>query len=97
VPSKREVEMAGSLVESLHGDFDPKAFKDTYRERVLDLIARKAKGEQLDLPEPEEREETGDLMAALEASLKGRSKSGSKSKSQSGSTARRAPTGCSPR
>lgn len=83
-PSKREVEMAGTLVESLHGRFDPKAFKDTYRERVLDLIARKAKGEELDLPEPPEPEETGDLMAALEASLKGGSKPGPRSKSKSG-------------
>ncbi len=82
-PSKREVEMAGTLVESLHSRFDPKSFKDSYRERVLDLIARKAKGEELDLPEPQEPEETGDLMAALEASLKGGSKSGPGSKSGS--------------
>ncbi len=68
-PSKREVEMAGALVESLHDGFDPKAFKDSYRARVLDLIARKAKGEKLEFPEPDEPEESGDLMAALEASL----------------------------
>src|SRR5947209_10714062 len=35
-PSKREIEMAGSLVESLHDSFDAKKFKDTYRGRVLD-------------------------------------------------------------
>jgi DNA end-binding protein Ku len=82
-PAKKEIDMAGRLVESLHGRFRPGSFKDTYRERVLELIARKAKGEEIEIPEPEEPEETADLMAALEASLsgsgkkKGRKRSGS--------------------
>ena len=37
-PSKREVQMAGQLVESLHTEFDPDDYEDTYREAVLDLI-----------------------------------------------------------
>jgi DNA end-binding protein Ku len=72
-PSKQEIDMAGQLVETLHGNFRPGAFKDTYRDRVLALIEQKAKGEDVELPEPEERETTDDLMAALEASLKGTS------------------------
>jgi DNA end-binding protein Ku len=72
-PTKREVEMAGQLVESLHGRFRPSAFKDTHRERILELIKRKAKGEQIELEAPEEPESTGDLLASLEASL-GKSK-----------------------
>jgi DNA end-binding protein Ku len=68
-PSKREVEMAGQLVESLHRKFDPTDYEDTYREAVLDLIRRKAKGEQLEPPEPEAEEETSDLVAALQASI----------------------------
>ncbi len=75
-PSKREIEMAGRLVETLHGNFHPRSFKDTYRDRVLHLIEQKAKGEEIELPEPEEREASGDLMAALEASLKKRSSAG---------------------
>ncbi len=71
-PTKREVEMAGQLVESLHGSFKPAAFKDAYRERVLEMIKRKAKGEQIELPEDEEPEESDDLAAALEASLGGK-------------------------
>ena len=47
-PSKREVEMAGQLVESLHRKFDPEDYEDTYREAVLELIERKAKGEDID-------------------------------------------------
>jgi DNA end-binding protein Ku len=68
-PGKREVQMAGQLVESLHRNFDPTDYEDTYREAVLELIERKAKGEELEPPEPEAEEEPDDLMAALQASL----------------------------
>jgi DNA end-binding protein Ku len=68
-PSSKEVEMAGKLVDSLHEDFKPDAYEDTYREAVLDLIKRKAKGEEIDLGEQEEPEHGDDLSAALEASL----------------------------
>ena len=68
-PSKREVQMAGQLVESLHTEFDPDDYEDTYREAVLDLIERKAKGEDLTPEEPEPEEEPADLTAALKASL----------------------------
>lgn len=74
-PTKREVDMAGKLVETLHERFDQGAFKDGYRERVMELIEAKARGEEPDLPEPVEAEDSGDLMAALEASLSSRSRS----------------------
>jgi DNA end-binding protein Ku len=48
-PSSKEVSMAGRLVDSLHEDFKPADYEDTYREAVLDLIKRKAKGEEIDL------------------------------------------------
>ena len=68
--SDREVQMAMSLVDSLAGSFDPKKFKDTYREEVLALIDRKAAGEEFEAPEAvPERGEVIDLMAALEASV----------------------------
>lgn len=41
----RERQMARQLVGLLAGDFDPTAYHDTYRERVLELVARKARGE----------------------------------------------------
>jgi DNA end-binding protein Ku len=71
-PSKQEARMAEQLVETLHQKFDPTAYEDTYREAVLELIERKAKGQKIERAEPEPREETSDLTAALEASLKGR-------------------------
>lgn len=70
-PEKREIEMAGKLVDSLHERFDPDAFHDSYRERVLDLIKTKASGKEPELPEVEEDQDSTDLAAALEASLGG--------------------------
>jgi DNA end-binding protein Ku len=68
--SQRELTMAQQLIESLSADFDPTRFKDEYRERVLDLIERKAAGEEIAVqPEAEESAPAPDLMAALEASL----------------------------
>ena len=69
--SKQEVEMASQLVDSLHREFDPSEYDDTYREAVLELISRKAKGEEIEAQTDEPEEETDDLMAALQASLKG--------------------------
>lgn len=70
-PSEREVKMAGTLVEQLAADFKPGKYKDSYRDRVLKLVDAKAKGEEPDLEQPEPAEPTDDLLAALEASLKG--------------------------
>jgi DNA end-binding protein Ku len=70
-PTKREVQMASKLVESLDERFDPEAYEDTYRDAVLDLIKRKVKGEEIDLDAEVEPEQGDDLMAALEASLAG--------------------------
>ena len=71
-PRPKEVEMASRLVDSLEEDFDPQAYEDSYRESVLDLIKRKARGEEIDLVAEEEPEQGDDLAAALQASLGGR-------------------------
>jgi DNA end-binding protein Ku len=68
--SQRELKMAQQLIDSLSSDFDPSKFKDEYRERVLELIERKANGEEIAVqPQAEEEAPAPDLMAALEASL----------------------------
>jgi DNA end-binding protein Ku len=68
--TKRELDMAEQLIDSLTSDFDPGKYHDTYRERVLDLIERKAAGEEIAVaPEAPEPAPVPDLMAALEASL----------------------------
>jgi DNA end-binding protein Ku len=68
--SKRELDMAQQLIDSLSGDFEPGKYQDEYRERVLDLIERKAQGEEIVVEAPqEEPKQVPDLMAALEASI----------------------------
>jgi DNA end-binding protein Ku len=68
---KREVEMAKQLIESLSGEFDPDKYRDEYREELLALIERKARGEEVVEAVSEEPKPTKapDLMAALEESL----------------------------
>ena len=68
-PSDREIQMAGRLVDSLYTGFSPADHEDSYRDAVLDLVKRKAKGEEIDLAAEEEPEHGDDLAAALEASL----------------------------
>jgi DNA end-binding protein Ku len=68
--SEREVTMARQLIESLAAPFEPERFRDEYRERVMELIERKAAGEEVAIqPAAEAPAEVPDLMAALEASL----------------------------
>ena len=52
--TKRELEMAEQLVGSLAGDFDPAKYRDSYRQEVLDLIERKAQGEEIATQPPAE-------------------------------------------
>jgi DNA end-binding protein Ku len=68
---ERELDVARRLVESLAQPFDIGRYRDTYREAVLDLIDRKASGEEI-VVEPRPAVETlqsPDLMGALQASL----------------------------
>jgi DNA end-binding protein Ku len=68
--SKRELTMARQLIDSLSNEFDPDRYRDEYREQVLELIERKAAGEEIAIePAAEEPAAAPDLMAALEASL----------------------------
>jgi DNA end-binding protein Ku len=78
--SDRELAMANQLIESLASDFEPEKYRDEYRERVLDLIERKAQGETIVIEEPEAApKEVPDLMAALEASIASAKKPAKKS------------------
>jgi DNA end-binding protein Ku len=69
-PSQKELAMARQLIEALAGDFEPEKYHDEYREQLLDIIEKKAAGEEI-VAEPlvEEPAKVVDLMAALEASL----------------------------
>ncbi len=69
-PAERELEMAEGLIESLTSSWQPDRYRDTYRERVLELVQRKEKGEEV-VTERARPEEEGvvDLMEALERSM----------------------------
>jgi len=68
----RELQMARQLIGSFEQRWDPRALKDTYRDRVMELIHKKARGEEIVREEVEEpQEKVVDLMQALKASLAG--------------------------
>ncbi len=74
--SEKEVKLAEMLIDELtEKKFDPLAFKDEYRKRLLDRIRAKSKGKAIE-PEEKEEEKGGeviDIMEALRRSLsKGR-------------------------
>jgi len=68
-PDPRELEMAKKLVESLSAKWDPRKYKDTYREKVLDLLEKKGRGETIEAPPAERPAKVVNLADALAASL----------------------------
>lgn len=66
-----ELAMAGQLIASLDAEFDAERYHDTYRQKVLELIEAKQRGDNAVVasPEPDEANKVVDLMAALEASV----------------------------
>ena len=69
-PSEREAHMAEQLVKSLAAPFGPERYPDVYRERVLELVHKKAEGETIAPAPAEERPaQVVSLADALSASL----------------------------
>jgi DNA end-binding protein Ku len=66
-----EVAMAGSLVDSMAGEFDPDEYTDNYREALQEVIDAKVEGREVVAPEEPEAAPAAavDLMAALKASV----------------------------
>jgi len=63
--------MAEKLIEAMTGVFDPAAYKDEYREALMQVIESKIEGHEIvATPEPAEGTKLVDLMAALQASVK---------------------------
>src|SRR4051794_11265180 len=69
-----ELKAARQLIDTMAGTVRPEKYEDSYREALLRVIRKKAKGEKITVPEPDQPAETPDLMAALEESLKATSK-----------------------
>jgi DNA end-binding protein Ku len=93
-PASRELRLATQIIDTLSTTWDPGRYHDTYTNQVKKLIEQRAQGRHITGEEsPAEPAEVVDLVAALEASLKGankagRSRSGQEMSNQAG---RRAP------
>jgi DNA end-binding protein Ku len=90
---KQELEMAQMLIDRLTTDFDHKKYKDEYRDRLLAIVKRKQKGEDVHEAAPvEEEEEQPDLLAALRASVEAAKGSGNGRKKKRQPTRRKSRT-----
>ena len=67
---KKEIAMAKQLIEAFSDTFDPAAFQDDYRERVMDLVKTKAKGGKVKVAKFKPKVQDDDsLDRALQASI----------------------------
>src|SRR4029077_16352139 len=76
-----ELKMAGQVVESMAGEFNPDRYRDTYQEQLQELVDAKLEGGEAFTTEEQpkdldETEDVSDLLANLEASVKARSGDG---------------------
>ncbi|MGN6414517.1 non-homologous end joining protein Ku [Flexivirga sp.] len=70
-PKSAELAMAGMLVDSLSGDYDPDDYHDDYEQAVKEVVRAKLEGNEV-TPLPEREDEGGevlDLLAALQQSV----------------------------
>jgi DNA end-binding protein Ku len=68
-PEKTEFDLAVKIVTDLSGEFDIAEYKDSYRQKVEELVKKKLKGETVVVEKPVEEEVKG-LMVALRETLK---------------------------
>jgi DNA end-binding protein Ku len=66
----RQLDMARQLLAMLEAPFEPGDFRDEYRERVLELVARKRAGKGAPKVKARRPRPAADLTQALEASLR---------------------------
>jgi DNA end-binding protein Ku len=92
--TKKEMDLARQLIDTLASKWDPTQFRDTYTEVLRQIIEAKAEGKQIALPAPARRPKVASLMKALQESLKdgGARKSPAKAAARARTAARRRPT-----
>jgi DNA end-binding protein Ku len=67
---EREVKMAAQLVAALEDELDMTAFRDEYRDRVLELVEAKAEGKVVKFPAAPKKQTEKSLASMLEQSVK---------------------------
>src|SRR5207237_10135020 len=65
----QELQMARTLIENLTAPWNPEEYKDEYREALLEIVEKKAAGEQIEAVEAAPVSKVVDLMDALKASV----------------------------
>jgi DNA end-binding protein Ku len=88
---KRELDMATELIDRFSGKWDPKKYKDTYRDALMAIIKKKRKGEEVHVEREPEPEEPTDLMEALRASLESAQRSTPSARKRSTAGRKRGP------
>jgi len=89
--SKKEMDLARQLIDTLASKWDPTQFRDTYTEVLREVIEAKVEGKHVALPGAPRRPKVASLMKALQASLKdgGARKAPAKAAARGRSAARR--------
>ena len=67
--SKEELAMAEQLIDNFTGDFDPGKYKDSYRDKLCEIIRAKRSGKEVHHAAEVEEEAPPDLLEALRASI----------------------------
>lgn len=88
--SKGELEMATRLIDSMAGEWKPSRHRDTYTDRINELIEAKRKGGEVELAEEAPEATTVvDLLDALSRSVDSARKAGRSGRRGTGTTERR--------
>ena len=89
---KKELEMAGTLIERFTSSFDHSKYEDEYQAKLRAVVRRKLKGQEVHAPAAKEREAPPDLLEALRASVDSAKRSkNSKSKARASTNGRSKP------
>jgi len=69
-PNKEELDLALKIIGDLSGEFNIDDYRDTYMEKIEELIEKKLKGEVIVVEKPVKEEAAKELMVALQETLK---------------------------
>jgi DNA end-binding protein Ku len=80
----QEIEMAKALIDNLSEPWNPEAYRDEYREALIDVVEKKAAGEEIEAAPEAAPARVVDLMEALKASVEAVKKKGPSSAGSGG-------------
>jgi DNA end-binding protein Ku len=63
------LDLAKKIISDLSGEFNIEEYKDTFRQKIDELVEKKVKGETIIIEKPV-KEEAKELMVALQETLK---------------------------